>query len=65
MSVKMRLRMTLWICIFSFFVWGSAAQAASYRYTTIDYPGASSTWLYGINSSGTEMVGWFGGGAWI
>jgi uncharacterized membrane protein len=57
MSVKMRLRMTLWICLVSFLVWVLPAQAISYKYITIDYPGEPGNTLYGINSSGTEMVG--------
>ena len=59
MSVKMRLRMILWICILSFSVWVLPAHAISYKYTTIDYPGEPGSMLYGINPSGTEMVGFY------
>jgi hypothetical protein len=55
----MRLRMILWMCILSFSVWVLPAHAISYKYTTIDYPGEPGSILYGMNSSGTEMVGFY------
>jgi probable HAF family extracellular repeat protein len=36
-----------------------AAHAASYTFTTIDDPGATNTWAYGINDTG-QIVGTFG-----
>ena len=62
MPMKMRIRMTIWIGILSFLVWVSPAHAVAYKYTIIDYPGEPSSFIYGINSSGTEMVGWLPSG---
>lgn len=55
----MHLRIALWMAILAFLVWVPTAQAISYKYTTIDYPGALNSFLCGLNSSGTEMVGYY------
>src|ERR1700730_18529223 len=33
-----------------------SAQVASYNFTSINYPGSTTTWVYGINNSG-EIAG--------
>ena len=48
------------ITLFLFTVLGATASHATYTWTSHDHPGATDTYLYGID--GSNMVGYYEGG---